>query len=487
MRGVMPDPDMQLTGQFAGVASDSRDVRPGYLFVAIPGAKMDGAVFIRDAVERGATGVMALPGEAELVASLGMRFFPTENPRLSLAKLAATFYGPAPEHVAAVTGTNGKTSVTVFLREIWTALGFRAASLGTIGVISPDTAVKLSNTTPGPVELHHLLRDLTQDSISHVAMEASSHGLDQFRLDGVCPEVAGFTNLTRDHLDYHPSFEAYRDAKLRLFCELLPDGGAAVINADADVSEDVCARIKAAGRKVLSVGEKGEFIRLLHREPAPGGQFVRIGVGGMTYEVLLPLVGAFQASNALIAAGMAIAMGADPEQVCKALTNLRGAPGRMEKVAISRDGAPVYVDYAHTPDGLSVVLQAMRPHVSGKLVVVFGCGGDRDHGKRPLMGKIAAELADRVIVTDDNPRTEDPSDIRAQVLEGCPGAEEFISRASAIRDAISSLAAGDVLVIAGKGHETGQIIGHEVRPFSDREEAVKSAIALGGTGIGGVV
>lgn len=465
---------------FTGIASDSREVKHGYLFAAIPGAKANGAAFIADAASRGAFAVLGVPEIADIAREYGMVFYPSDNPRLALAHLAAAYFAAQPATVAAVTGTNGKTSVTVFLRHIWTVLGRNAASLGTIGALSPAGEIKLSNTTPGPVELHQLLARLAGEGVSHLAMEASSHGLDQARLDGVKIQAAGFTNLTRDHLDYHPGFDAYRDAKCRLFSELVADDGVAVINADADYADSFIAASAARKLHLLRVGEKGIELQLVGRTPYADGQDLSLRYGGQDYTLKLPLAGAFQASNALVAAGLAIGLGDDAAAVFSALQSVKGAPGRMEKMAVSRTGAPIYVDYAHTPDALEVVLKALRPHTHGRLVVVFGCGGDRDKGKRPLMGKAAITFADRVIVTDDNPRSEVAAAIRQDALAGCPGAIEIGDRAEAIRSAVTALQSGDVLVIAGKGHETGQIINGVVHPFSDREEALAAALATGG-------
>ncbi|MDE2134340.1 MAG: UDP-N-acetylmuramoyl-L-alanyl-D-glutamate--2,6-diaminopimelate ligase [Alphaproteobacteria bacterium] len=471
---------MEASENFAGLASDSREVRPGYLFAALPGTKANGAEFVKDAVKRGAVAVLGRPDVAPSAAALGVRFIADENPRKALARFAARFFADQPSTVAAVTGTNGKTSVSVFLREIWTALGKPAASMGTIGVVTPSGATNLNHTTPGPIELHRILAGLKHDGIDRLAVEASSHGLDQFRLDGVDIAAVGFTNITRDHMDYHPTFEAYLACKLRLFDELARDGAAAVVNADTDHAQDFIAAAKVHGLKLLTVGEKGDAVRLLARTPRAGGQSLHIAHGGENYAVDLPLPGAFQASNALMAAAYAIGLGEDARAVFAALANLKGAPGRLEKVAVAKSGAPVYVDYAHTPDALENVLSAVRPHTKGHLVVVFGCGGNRDKGKRPLMGAVAAKFADRVIVTDDNPRSEDAAAIRAEALAGCPGAREIADRAAAIRAGIEMLAESDVLVIAGKGHESGQTVGAVVHPFSDREEAVKAAVSLGG-------
>jgi UDP-N-acetylmuramoyl-L-alanyl-D-glutamate--2,6-diaminopimelate ligase len=379
-----------------------------------------------------------------------------------------------------VTGTKGKSSVVTFLREIWSENGIRAASLGTLGVVAPDGDIPLHHTTPDPVELHGLLARLAKDGVQHLAMEASSHGLDQYRLDAVAIAAAGFTNITRDHMDYHPTFEDYLAAKLRLFTQLLRDDGTAVINRDGAHAENFLAAVQARGLKRITVGTKDADIRLTACESRGETQALTIAHDTHIYNVTLPLAGGFQASNALVAAGLAIALGLAPERAFAALAHLRGAPGRLEKVAFAACGAPIYVDYAHTPDSLEKVLLALRPHVTGRLHVVFGCGGERDTGKRVLMGEAAARLADTVIVTDDNPRGEDAAAIRKQILAGAPGAAEIGDRAEAIHAGIAALQAGDLLVIAGKGHETGQIAGGETRPFSDRAEAVKAAIAMGG-------
>jgi UDP-N-acetylmuramoyl-L-alanyl-D-glutamate--2,6-diaminopimelate ligase len=470
-----------FTGQdFTGLTSDSRKVKPGYLFAALAGTKTDGARFVKDAVARGAVAVLGAPALADDVAALGVRFIPDENPRLGLARYAAAFFAGQPDIVAAVTGTKGKSSIVAFLREIWTALGKPAASLGTVGVIGPNGALPLAHTTPDPVEIHQLLAKLKADGVDHLAIEASSHGLDQHRLDGVVIGGCGFTNITRDHMDYHATFDDYLAAKLRLFTQVVRDGGVAVVNADAGHAERFSAAARARGLTLITVGEKGETIRLAAREERGDAQALTIAHAGNIYNVVLPLAGAFQAANALVAAGLAIGLGEDAGKVFASLAHLKGAPGRMEKVAFSKDGAPIYVDYAHTPDSLEKVLQALRPHTANRLHVVFGCGGDRDKGKRPLMGAAAAALADAVIVTDDNPRGEDPAAIRAEILAAARGATEIGDRATAIKTAIAALAPGDVLVIAGKGHETGQYIKGEVHPFSDRQQAVADALALGG-------
>jgi UDP-N-acetylmuramoyl-L-alanyl-D-glutamate--2,6-diaminopimelate ligase len=471
---------MQASIEYTGLACDSREVRPGYLFAALPGTKTDGAEFVKDAVARGATTILGRPEVADRVRALGVRFIAEDNPRLALARRAASFFKTQPKVVAAVTGTKGKSSVVAFVREIWTALGKPAASLGTIGVVTANGEFPLKHTTPDPIEIHRLLARLKDDGIDHLALEASSHGLDQYRLDGVEIAAAAFTNITRDHLDYHGDFEHYVAAKLRLFSEVVRADGIAVINVDAAHADRFLSAARARGLTILTVGERGETIQMISCAESHDKQKLQLSHDGHRYNVTLPLAGRFQASNALVAAGLVIGLGGDPDKVFAALEHLKGAPGRLEKVAFAASGAPIYVDYAHTPDSLEKVLSALRPHVGGKLHVIFGCGGDRDKGKRPLMGEAAANFADIVIVTDDNPRSEDAAAIRKQALAGAPGAREIADRAEAIRAGVSALGRGDLLVIAGKGHETGQIIGSEVRPFSDRDEAIKAALSLGG-------
>jgi UDP-N-acetylmuramoyl-L-alanyl-D-glutamate--2,6-diaminopimelate ligase len=465
---------------FTGLTSDSRQVRPGYLFAALAGSHADGAQYVKDAVARGAVAVLGRAEIAADVEALGVAFIADDNPRRGFARLAAGFFGAQPDTVAAVTGTKGKSSVVAFLREIWTALGKPAASLGTVGLVTPKGETPSSHTTPDPVEIHRLLAALKADGVEHLAVEASSHGLDQYRLDGVVVGAGGFTNITRDHMDYHHTFADYLAAKLRLFTELVAPGGVAVVNADAEHADAFIAAAKARGLTLLTVGEKGEALTLVSRSEQGDAQALTIRHAGHIYNVHLPLAGAFQASNALVAAGLAIGLDENAAKVIAALEGLKGAPGRMEKVAFAANGAPIYVDYAHTPDSLEKLLQALRPHTAQRLHILFGCGGDRDRGKRPLMGQVAAALADDVIVTDDNPRSEDAAAIRKQILAAAPGAREIADRAEAIRAAIAALAPGDVLVLAGKGHETGQYVADRVIPFSDRDEAVKAARAAGG-------
>src|SRR5215470_17630138 len=393
------------------------------------------------------------------------------NPARRLALLAARFYGRQPRIIAAVTGTNGKTSVVHFTREIWTALGHPAASLGTLGLVTGAAHRPGALTTPDPVALHRDLAELTRQGIEHVAIEASSHGLHQFRLDGLTVAAAAYTNLTRDHLDYHRDIAHYRAAKERLFT-LLAAGGAAVLNSDSGEFERLAALCHDGGHSVLAYGTNpGADLRLIAREPRAGGQILVLEVVGQRHELVLPLVGEFQAMNALAALGLVIATGGPVAGAIEALAKLPGVPGRMQFVAEGPSGGAIIVDYAHTPDALGTVLAALRPHARGRLVVVFGCGGDRDAGKRPLMGEVATRLADRVYVTDDNPRSEDPAAIRREVLAGAPGAIEIGDRRQAIRQAVAEMGPHDLLVIAGKGHETGQSVAGVVHPFSDTEEA----------------
>jgi UDP-N-acetylmuramoyl-L-alanyl-D-glutamate--2,6-diaminopimelate ligase len=449
------------------IAADSRQAAPGALFVALAGTKADGARFIADAVSKGAVAVLA--GEtASIPDGLAVPVLRANEPRRALALMAARFYGAQPKTTVAVTGTSGKTSVAEFTRQLFAAAGHRAASLGTIGVVKPDGAVYGSLTTPDPVTLHETLAALAREDITHLAFEASSHGLDQFRLDGVKIKAAAFTNLGRDHLDYHPTTEAYLAAKLRLFDELLPDGASAVVNVDAPRAEDVVAVARRRGLPIVSVGEAGETVRLAKFARDGFAQVLTIVHAGRTYEVRLPLIGTYQVANALVAAGLAIAAGEDPAVVIPALAGLTGVKGRLDIVG-ERNGALAVVDYAHKPEALEAALDGVRPFATGKLICVFGCGGDRDRGKRPIMGAISVKRADVTIVTDDNPRTEEPAAIRAEILAAAPGAVEIGDRGAAIRAAVEMMQPGDVVLVAGKGHETGQIVGQTVLPFSDHD------------------
>jgi UDP-N-acetylmuramoyl-L-alanyl-D-glutamate--2,6-diaminopimelate ligase len=456
------------------ITADSRKVAPGACFFAVPGTRADGLVFARAAADAGAVAVV---GEGERPSDLPATtaYVRVPDVRHALALAAAAMNPGQPETVLAVTGTSGKTSVADFTRQILTACGRQAASLGTIGVVAPSGAVYGSLTTPDPVTLHETLDRLSRDGVTHLAMEASSHGLDQRRLDGVRLAAAGFTNLGRDHLDYHPTVEDYLAAKLRLFDTLLPASGTAVINCDGDRGADVLAVARARGLRLLTVGRAGHDVVIEQQQRGGFGQRLTLRTAAGRYAVELPLAGDFQASNALVAAGLALAAGEDEAAVFAALPNLVGVKGRLERVGMVH-GAMVVVDYAHKPDALAQVLDTLRPYASGRLVCVFGCGGDRDRGKRPLMGAIASQKADVAIVTDDNPRSEDPAAIRAAILAAAPGAREIGDRAQAIRTAVRELKAGDVLVIAGKGHETGQIVGDRVLPFSDHD-AARAAIA----------
>ena len=475
LRDLLPEaaPDSRIDGiEVAGVTSDSRKVKPGFLFVAIAGNKTDGARFVKQAVSDGAVALAAEQRPDTLPDA--MAFIRAANPRRLLALAAAKIFPRQPATIAAVTGTSGKTSVAAFTRQIWSELGYRAASIGTVGVVSPQGERYGSLTTPDPVELHRTLDQLAKEGVTHLALEASSHGLDQHRLDGVRIAAGGFTNLSRDHLDYHPSIEAYLAAKLRLFEDLLPAGGTAVIGVDDCYAHQVVEVAKKRGLKIIAVGEQGADIKFAGATIDGFNQIVTIVHEGRIYKVRLPLVGAFQVQNAGIAAGLAIATGAEPSRAFAAMEKLVGAKGRLE-LAGTHNGAPIFIDYAHKPDALKKALESLRPYARGKLVVVFGAGGDRDTGKRPIMGRIASENADRVIVTDDNPRSESPAAIRAAILAQAPGAVEIGDRAEAIQKSIAALASGDVLLIAGKGHEVGQIIGDRVVPFSDHE-AVTSAL-----------
>ncbi len=497
-----------LDCEITGLTADSREVRPGFLFAAlpstVPGGAKDGRAFVADALGRGAVAVLAPLGTRQLLGEAlpsSVTVIEDATPRQAFAVMAAAFYGRQPETVVAVTGTNGKTSTVQFARQLWTQLGFTAAALGTLGLTAPPTLALSGDfggatmTTPDPVRLHAALAALAGAGVDHLAMEASSHGLDQFRLDGVRLRAAAFTNLTRDHLDYHGTMEAYQAAKAGLFERVLASDGLAVLNADVPEFQGLAELCGRRGVSVVGYGVAAREIAVRSVEPLPHGQRLTLEILGQPAAVALGLVGRFQAWNALAALGLVLA--ADPvaaealragqavptavlEPMLAALERLEGVPGRLQPVSGHPNGAAVIVDYAHSPDALETVLQALRPHATGQLVVVFGCGGDRDRGKRPVMGGIAARLADRVIVTDDNPRSEDPAAIRREILAGCPDAEERGDRATAIRTTVRGLAAGDLLVIAGKGHEQGQIVGSEIRPFDDVAEARTAVTEMAG-------
>ena len=449
------------------LTADSRQAGPGALFAALAGTKADGARFIADAAAKGAVAVVAST-HAAMPEGLAIPVLRASEPRRALARLAARFYGAQPQTTVAVTGTSGKTSVAEFTRQLFAAAGRRAASLGTIGLVKSDGAVYGSLTTPDPVTLHATLADLAREGITHLAFEASSHGLDQYRLDGVRVTAAAFTNLGRDHLDYHPTTEAYLAAKLRLFEELLAPGAPAVVNMDGARAADVVAAAQRRGLHVIGVGKAGDTVKLARLEHDGFAQRMTIMHAGRTYDVRLPLIGTYQTENALVAVGLALAAGEDPAVVIPVIATLSGVKGRLEIVG-EKNGALAVVDYAHKPEALEAALDGVRPFATGKLISVFGCGGDRDRGKRPIMGAISAARADVTIVTDDNPRTEDPAAIRAEILAGAPGAREIGNRAEAIRAAVSLMQPGDVVLVAGKGHETGQIVGQTVLPFSDHE------------------
>ena len=455
-----------------GLTADSRAVKPGYVFAALPGTAVDGAKFVGQAFTSGAVAAVVGKG-AYKGAGLVIE---TANPRQVFAHMAARFYGKQPDTIVAVTGTNGKTSVAAFVRQIWLAMGFRAASIGTVGVVGPSGSEYLAHTTPDPVQMHGILAKLVEDHVQHLALEASSHGLAQYRLDGVRFAAAAFTNLTRDHLDYHNTLEDYFDAKMRLLEELVPVGAPAVINVDTPFGADVVKRAQKRGLKVFTVGRHGADLKLLTAKRDGMGQQLVVQTASRQHSVYLPLVGEFQTSNALVAAGLVLATGGEEALTLHSLESLHGAKGRLDLVGKSKTGASIFVDYAHTPDALENAISALCPYTDGKLTVVFGCGGDRDKGKRPQMGAIAARLADRAIVTDDNPRSEDAKTIRAEILAACPGAQDIGDRAKAIRTGVDGLVAGDILLVAGKGHEEGQTIGKTVVPFSDHE-AVLAAIA----------
>lgn len=469
LAGILPvegiaSRDLEVTG----LSSDSRQVGPGVIFFALAGSKADGSAYAADAAGRGAAAIVT--GKGAAVSGLSIPVLAVDDPRHALALAAARFFGRQPRTMVAVTGTAGKTSVAAFTRQIWEQAGFAAASIGTTGVAAPGRNEYGSLTTPDPVALHQLLKELADAGVTHASMEASSHGLDQRRLDGVKLAAGAFTNLGRDHMDYHPTVEDYHHAKLRLFDTLLPKGAPAIIFADDPWSEPTIKAAKAAGLKVLTVGRHGDFLTLKRVEHERHRQRAEVEANGVLHEIDLPLAGDFQIANALVSAGLAIATGTPVDKALAALEKLKGAPGRLDLVGTTAAGAPVYVDYAHKPDALENVLTSVRPFTTGRVVVVFGCGGDRDRGKRPIMGEIATRLADIVIVTDDNPRTEVPETIRAAILAAAPGAIEIGDRRKAIHEAVAMLRAGDTLIVAGKGHEEGQTIGAETFHFSDHEE-----------------
>ena len=457
--------------EIVGLSADSRTIRPGYLFAALPGMRQDGRAFAADALAHGA--VVILTDDAEALALTPasrerVAILVDSNPHRRLARLAARFYGRQPRTIAAVTGTNGKTSVVHFTREIWTALGFAAASLGTLGLVTADRRRPGALTTPDPIALHNDLAMLAESGIERIAVEASSHGLDQSRLDGLLVSAAAFTNLTRDHLDYHGDITCYRAAKDRLFTALLAPGGTAVLNADSSEFARLAALCDATGHPVVAYGgHPTADLCLLDCKPQGSAQRLLLNLFGQRRELVLPLAGGFQAINALAALGLVVATGTPMAAAAEVLIHLTSVPGRLEFVATLEEGGAIVVDYAHTPDALATVLTTLRPHAQGRIIALFGCGGDRDAGKRPLMGQVAARLADRVYVTDDNPRNERAAQIRREILAAVPNAIEIGDRREAIAAAIADLDPGDLLVIAGKGHETGQVVGSQTYPFDD--------------------
>jgi UDP-N-acetylmuramoyl-L-alanyl-D-glutamate--2,6-diaminopimelate ligase len=456
--------------EITGLTADSRKVKPGFLFAALAGVAAHGRDYVAQAKANGAVAVLSA---GDLDADPGIAHVVAANARNAFALAASAFYPRRPQTIVAVTGTNGKSSTVDFLRQIWTHAGKRAASLGTLGAIGPSGVVDLGHTTPDPAAVHATLTALADDGVTHAAMEASSHGLEQHRVDGLTFAAAAFTNLTQDHLDYHVDMASYRAAKLKLWA-LVKDGGAAIVNADAAEGAAFEAGAKKRGLDVILCGWRApreHALKIVEIQPRPNAQSMTLTWNGKEYDVELPLIGEFQALNAVCAATLALATGETPEAVFAGMAKLKPVKGRMEHVGQSKSGGHVFVDYAHTPDGLDVLLRAARPHAPGRIICVFGCGGDRDAGKRPKMGAIAARHADVVIVTDDNPRSEDPAAIRAQILAATPGALEMGDRAQAIREAVAMLKAGDALMIAGKGHETGQIIKGVTHPFSDQDVA----------------
>jgi len=460
------DPDI------AGLCVDSRETGAGFLFAALAGSRADGARFVADAEARGAAAILAGEGAAIDTTLPVLR---AADPRRAIALMAARFHAAQPEHVVAITGTAGKTSIATFTRQIWARCGHAAASVGTTGVVSPSRDEYGSLTTPDPIALMRLMAELAGEGVTHAAMEASSHGIDQRRLDGVRLAAAAFSNLGHDHLDYHPDIESYFAAKMRLFTTLLPKGAPAVIFADDRWSGRAIEVATSVGAKVMTVGRGGNFLALKRLELERQRQIAEIEAEGRIHRVVLPLAGEFQMANALVAAGLAIATGVATADALAALEHLKGAAGRLDLAGTTADGAPIFVDYAHKPEALENVLAAVRPFTTGRVLVVIGCGGDRDRAKRPMMGEIAARLADIVIVTDDNPRSEEPAAIRAEIMAAADGAREIGDRRAAIREAVASARTGDTVVIAGKGHEVGQTVAGITHHFSDHEE-VRAAL-----------
>ena len=466
--------DVEITG----LTADSRDVRPGFLFAAFDGSRARGADFIPEALQNGAAAILAPPGTGlGDRAPSAARFILDDNPRRRFAEMAARFFERQPRTIAAVTGTNGKTSTVTFLRELWRGSGLKAASLGSLGTECDGPTSSIALTTPDPVVLHQTLAALADADVGHCAIEASSHGLDQYRLHGVHLAAAAFLNLTRDHLDYHRDLDSYMAAKARLFGDILAPGGHAVLNGESPDSERIAEICRARGHNILRFGGVDGDIRLSSRRDQDFGQRITLELLGKTYDLLISLPGEFQIQNMMAAAGLAIATGMSADDVAAGLPRLGGVRGRLELVSRLANGAPVYVDYAHTPDALAAALNALRPNTSGRLILLFGCGGDRDAGKRPQMGEIAAALADMVFVSDDNPRYEDPASIRREIIAACPDAVEISGRGEAIAAAIAELRENDLLLIAGKGHEQGQSIAERTIPFDDGDVARHAVMA----------
>ena len=463
--------------EVAGLTADSRDVRSGFLFAALQGTQLDGRAYIGEAINAGAVAILTQSGAASEAIDADVAVITDPNPRRRFARMAARFYDSQPTTIAAVTGTNGKTSVVHFAQQIWQAIGCKAAALGTLGVVGPNLGHDFKLTTPDPVALHRALAELQRLGVEYVACEASSHGLSQYRLDGLKISAGAFTNLSRDHLDYHDTMEAYRAAKLRLFEELLPADGTIVVNVDSAEYGALAEIAEKRSLRCITYGFKGGDIRCVNATPGKDGWRIALDVYGASFELDFPLYGRFQIANSLCAAGLVIASGIDPQAAIPNLAHLAGVPGRMELATHLNSGSQVFVDYAHTPEALRTALDALRTHTSGRLIVVFGCGGDRDKGKRPEMGDIAASLADVVIVTDDNPRNEDAAAIRQSILGACQPAHEIGDRQEAIRAGIAMLQPDDALLVAGKGHETGQIVGPETLPFNDLD-AVRTAVCV---------
>lgn len=457
--------------EISGITSDSREVKAGFLFAVLDNGVTNGAQYIPQAVQAGASVILAPKNEQATAENV--LFLHSENPNKDFGIMLKNFYQTQPQNIAAITGTNGKTSIADFVRQMIFTLGDNAASMGTLGLIKNDQApLPFNNTTPGAMTIHKTLHDLKQDGFEYLIMETSSHGICQYRVSGVDFKVAGFTNLTQDHLDFHKTMQNYYEAKKLLFTDIMPKGGTAVLNADIQVFEDLQKACLAAGHKVISYGHKGKDIQVLQEEPLNNGQNIKINYFGKIYDLFVPLAGDFQVMNILCALGIASALTGKKEELLSLVPKIKGAKGRLQYIGTTAKGGAVYVDYAHTPDAIENILISMRSHTQNKLHILFGCGGDRDKTKRPIMGKIAQDLADFVYVADDNPRTENPETIRQEIMQGCPNALNLGDREKAIAYAMNQLEKGDVLLVAGKGHETGQYINGKILPFND-EEVVK--------------